>query len=189
MTANEPSQDLLSDDDKLSAIKAVLRKLAPRLGVDPDLIGAKITWGSNSGLSPEQEHELAKAKGFQLAFQTIDELFPGIRTQDDLDLIVQGFSALVEAAPTIARNQVEKIKSEIPRRGGPGRTPKLNHQESTIVCIEILKLVGKKYTDKAALDQVSKKCPDLLHKKVSARTLRKAWDKRDEFLREFLESN
>jgi hypothetical protein len=182
MNAKEPSLRSVSDEEKRRAINAALRKLATHLGVDPDLIGAKISFGFNSALSPEQEHELAKAKGLQMAFQSIDELLPSIRTEEDLHLMVQAIGAAAEQAPTIARNAIDQIRSKLPRRGGPGRISKLDKRESTIVCKEILKLVGRKFKTKDALIEVSKNCPDLLQKTISPRTLQKAWDKRDEFL-------
>jgi hypothetical protein len=182
MNAKNLSLDPVSDDEKRSAINTVLRKYAARLGVNPDLLGVKISFGISGGASPEREHELAKAKGLQMAFQSIEEILPNIRTRKDLDEMVQAFGELIEQAPTIARTTIDQIKAQIPRRGGPGRIPKLDFQESTVVCKEILKLVGRKYKVKDACVEVSKMCPDLLQKTVSPRTLQKTWDKRDEFL-------
>jgi len=184
MNAKNLSLEIVSDKEKRSAINAVLRKLTARLGVDPDLLGTKISFGISGGMSPEREHELAKAKGLQLAFQSIEEFLPNIRTRNDLDEIVQAFSKSIEQAPTIARTTIDQIKAQIPRRGGPGRIPKLDPRESTVVCEEILKLVGRKYKVKDACVEVSKMCPDLLQKTVGPRTLQNIWLKRDQFLSE-----
>jgi hypothetical protein len=185
MSAKKPSQELVSDEEKRRAINPVSRKLAVRVGVDPELLDTKISFGSTSRLSPEREHELAKAMAFQMGFlQSIEALLPTIRTQEELDRFVEGLEATVEPAPTIVRNTMDKIRSKVPRRGGTGREPKLDYREATMVCREILKLVGKKYTAKEAIAEVSRMCPELLGKAVGTRTLQKAWDKRDEFLRE-----
>jgi hypothetical protein len=185
MTAKKPSQKLLSEEAKRRAINAAFRRLAARVGVNPDLLGTKISWGVSSGLSPEQEHELAKAKGFQSGIESMEEMLPHIRTQQDLDGLVQEIDTRAEQAPTMVRNELDRIRAKLPRRGGPGREPKLDSQQSTIVCKETLKLMGKKkFGITEALAEVSKMCPALLGKSVSPRTLRDAWDRRDEFLDE-----
>jgi hypothetical protein len=181
MNAENRSVELVSDEEKRSALKAVLRKLAARLGVEPDLLDAKTSFGVNGSLSPEQEQKLAMAKGLQLAFQASEEFLPNIRTREDLDKMMQLVGASIEKAPTVARTTINQIRAQIPRRGGPGRIPKLDFQESTVVCREILKLVGRKFNSKDACAEVSKMCPDLLQKTVSPRTLQKIWAKRDEF--------
>ena len=96
--------------------------------------------------------------------------------------MLQSVNAELEQTPTIARNSIERIKSSLPRRGGPGREPKLDAPECSVVSQEILKLIGKKYKVKDALVEVSRMCPQLIGKSVSPRTLQKAWDRRDEFL-------
>jgi hypothetical protein len=188
MGAKESSKRLVSDEEKRSALNAALRKLAERLGVDPDLFGEQISFGLNSGLSPEREQELSKAMGLQIGFQaqmasgSMEKMLLSIQTKDDLDRFVQSFGEAAAQAPTIARKQINEIKAKLPRGGGPGRKPKLNHQQSTIVCKEILRLIGMQYGTKEALVEVSKMCPDLVQKKVGARTLQTIWSKRKEYL-------
>jgi hypothetical protein len=126
------SPKLVSDEVKPRAINEVHQTLAARLGVDPELVGAKISFGLNSELPTERQHELAKAMGLQMAFESSEKLFASIRTEEDLNRAVQAFEAATEQAPTIARNVIEKIGAKLPRRGGPGRTPKLDPQESTM---------------------------------------------------------
>lgn len=186
--AEGSSKRLVSDEEKRSAIKAILRKLAGRLGIDPDLVSQSISFGLNSELSPEREHQLSKAMGLQLGFQAqmasgdMEEILLSIRTKDDLDRFVQSFSEGFEPVPTIARKQLDQIRENLPRRGGPGRDPILNHQESTIVCKEILRLIGLGYGTKEAIAEVSDKCLDLVQKKVGVRTLQTIWSKRKEYL-------
>jgi|ERR1700733_9940744 hypothetical protein len=182
MNAKNLSLEAVSDEEKRSVLTAALRKLAARLGVEPSLLDAKISFGISGELSPEREHELAKAKGLQMAFQSFEEMLPKIRTRKDLDDMVQACGDVIEQAPTIARTTIDQIKAQIPRRGGPGRVPKLDPQESTVVCRQILKLIGRKVSSKDAIAEVSRMCPDLLQKTVSPRTLEKIWAKRDQYL-------
>jgi hypothetical protein len=181
MNADKPSERLVADDEKRLVLEAAKRKLAARLGVDPDLLGRKISFGLDSVFSPEQELELAKAKGLQIGLDSMDELLPRIRTREDLDRVAQMFGVAEHQAPSKARIVIDHIKRKLPRRGGPGRTPKLDTQESIIVCKEILKQIGKGNTLTKALKEVSKMCPDILQKKVSPRTLSKVWNRRKEF--------
>lgn len=182
MDANEPSTKLVSDDEKRSAINAALRKVTEQLGIDPDLVGAKISFGLNSELSPELQHELAKAMGLQMAFQTLETVLPNIRTKDELDQMVQNISAGAEQTSTIAREQLDLIREKLPRRGGPGRKPKLNNQQAKILCEEVLKLVGKKYTVGDALQGISDNSLALVGVHVGKRTLQTMWGKRKEYL-------
>ena len=172
----------LPDEEKRRQLDEAFRNFAVQLGVDPDLLDSNIRFGPSSELSPEQQHELAKAKGLQIVLESV---LSGIRTEVDLQQALQTILARTERASTVAREAMDQIRADLPRRGGPGRGPKLDRRESTIVCKEILKLVGvRKYRLKDALSEVSKMCPEILHKTVSPRTLQKAWDKRDEFLAE-----
>jgi hypothetical protein len=143
MNVKNPSLQPVSDKEKRSAINPLLRRYAARLGVDPDLLDAKISFGISGGLSSEREQELAKAKGLQMAFQSVEDLLPSIRTRKDLDDMVKAFNAQIEQAPTVARMVIDQIRAQMPRRGGPGRERKLDSQESAVVCREILKLIGK----------------------------------------------
>jgi hypothetical protein len=184
MNAQETSQELVSDEEKRQALELVMRKLAARLGVNPDLVGKKIAFGLKSPLPPDQEYELAKAKGLQfgmqMALQSLEEVLPQIKTREQLAEVVQSWNAAINPAPTIARNLIDRIRRSLPRRGGPGRDPLLDERETKMVCKEILKRVGKKYTVTKAIAEVSKMCPDLIGKTVSTGTLWKAWEARDE---------
>lgn len=188
MTIEGTSSQLVSDEVKRSEIKAAQRKFITQLGVDPALYDEEIKFGLHGGSSPEHEHELAKAKGLQIGFQTADrsmeEFLPQIQTREDLDQVVQAFTETAEKASTIVRNAMDEIRADLPRQGGPGRTPKLDERESAIVCKEILKLIGRKYSVTKAIKEVSTMCPVLTGKTVGTRTLHKAWDRRDVFLSE-----
>ncbi len=181
MDDSEVSQELVSDDEKRQVLELLQRKMATRLGLNPDLLGKKISFGLNSTMSPDQEHELAKAKGLQLALPAMEEVLPQIRTRDQLNKLVQSWNAAMNPAPTIARNLIQRIKNAMPRRGGPGRDSLLNDTETKMVCKEILKRVGKKYTATKAIAEVSKMSPQLIGKTVSTGTLWKAWKARDDY--------
>jgi type II secretory pathway component PulF len=69
----------------------------------------------------------------------------------------------------------------LPRRGGPGRQPKLNATQSSQVCDQIALFLRQGHTLKQALQKVAELSITLFGKKVGARTLQKAWDKRREY--------
>jgi hypothetical protein len=180
MNADEPAQRLLSDEEKRLAIEAAKRKLAARLGVDPDSMGHKISFGLESDLSPERQWELAKAKGLQWGLASMDELAANIKTEKDLNRFNQLTDKLLTQVPTSARAVLHRIKATLPRGGGPGRTPTLNAQESIKVCDEIAKLIRNGDNITKALKEASKMCPDIVGKEVGTRTLAKVWSKRGE---------
>jgi len=104
-----------------------------------------------------------------------------IRTEEQLNKVLLKLKEAKEELPTLARKATKEVLSKLPRRGGPGRTPKLNARESTIVCDQIGVFIRQKNTLKKSLAKTAELTLTLLGKKVSARTLQKAWDKRDQF--------
>jgi hypothetical protein len=105
-----------------------------------------------------------------------------IKTEEQLDKVLLKLKEAKEELPTLARKATKEVLSKLPRRGGPGRTPKLNTRESSMVCDQIGVFIRQKNTLKQSLSKTAELTPNLLGKKVSARTLQKAWDKRDEFI-------
>ena len=182
MSARRTSQKLVSDEEKRSAIDGPIRRLGVRLGVNPDLVGRKISWGLNRGLPTESDHELAKAKGFQIALDALEEMWPEIRTREELDQFVQEIVALTEQAPSIMRNQMDQIRTQLARRGGPGREPLLNADQSKIVCDQIGEFIRKGSSVTEAIVKTKDICPEIIGKKPGVRTLGKAWKRRNEFL-------
>ena len=86
--------------------------------------------------------------------------------------------------PTAIRKAFKEVGHALPRRGGPGRQAKLNAKQAAQVCDQIALFVRQGQTLKEALQKVAELTPTLLGKKVGARTLQKAWDKRREYLGE-----
>jgi hypothetical protein len=105
-----------------------------------------------------------------------------IRTEAQLDKVLLKLREAKEQLPTLARKAAKEVLSKLPRRGGPGRTPKLNARESSMVCDQIGVFIRQKNTLKESLAKTAELTLTLLGKKVSARTLQKAWDKRDQFI-------
>jgi len=104
-----------------------------------------------------------------------------IRKEEQLKKVLLKLKKTKEQLPTLARKATKELLSKLPRRGGPGRTPKLNARESSMVCDQIGVFIRQKNTLKESLSKTAELTPTLLGKKVSARTLQKAWDKRDQF--------
>lgn len=183
MTKKRPSAKDLTEEEKRQAFTAASRKVFAALGINPDLSEAKIRFGSHSELSAEQEHQMAKAFGLQMSLQTaMNQLLPKIRTQEELDNAMRIFDEMAEIGPTVTRKLMAQIKTELPRRGGPGRTPLLNAEQSAKVCNKISEFMrNEKLTLKQAIAKTSEVCPKLVDKKVGVRTLDTIWGKRNEF--------
>jgi hypothetical protein len=86
-----------------------------------------------------------------------------------------------EKMPTAIRKALKELGHALPRRGGPGRQPKLNTMQAGHVCDQIALLLRQGHKLKSALQKVAELTPTLLGKKVGARTLQKAWDRRGEY--------
>jgi hypothetical protein len=82
--------------------------------------------------------------------------------------------------PTVMRKAMKQVVAVLPRRGGPGRQPKLKLHEASQMCDQIAMFIRQNNNLKQALQKVSELTPQLLGKKVSPRTLQKAWNKRGE---------
>lgn len=87
-----------------------------------------------------------------------------------------------EKMPTAIRKATKELGHALPRRGGPGRQPKLNGTQAAQVCDQIALFMRQGYTLKTSLHKVAELSPTLFGKKIGARTLQKAWDKRSEHL-------
>jgi hypothetical protein len=103
-----------------------------------------------------------------------------IKTQQQLDESLQKIRHAGEAMPTMIRRATKELVRTLPRRGGPGRQPKLNAKESAQVCDQIGMFMRRGDNLRGALKRVADLAATLLGKKVSPRTLQKAWDKRDQ---------
>jgi hypothetical protein len=105
-----------------------------------------------------------------------------IKTEDQLNKVLLRLKEAKENLPTLARKATKEMLSKLPRRGGPGRTPKLSAKECSMVCDQVGVFIRQKNTVKESLSKTAELTPSLFGKKVSARTLQKAWDKRDHFI-------
>jgi hypothetical protein len=120
--------------------------------------------------------------GMSLALGGIGKAFAkGVKTEEQLQKALADIREAREKMPTAIRKATKELVHALPRRGGPGRQPKLNALEAVQVCDQIGVFIRQKNTLKKSLAKTSELTPTLLGKKVSARTLQKAWDKRDQF--------
>ena len=86
-----------------------------------------------------------------------------------------------EKMPAAIRKATKELGHALPRRGGPGRQPKLNPTQAAQVCDQIALFLRQGNTLKDALPKVAALTPSLFGKKVGARTIQKAWDKRRDY--------
>jgi hypothetical protein len=103
-----------------------------------------------------------------------------IENDKQLQAVLREIKEMGNQLPTAIRKATKAVTSALPRRGGPGRQPKLQPDEARQMCDQIALFIRQQSNLKEALQKVSALTPSLLGKKVSPRTLQKAWDKRGE---------
>jgi type II secretory pathway component PulF len=101
-----------------------------------------------------------------------------IEDEEQLRAAIKRIKEGREKLPTILRKAMKQVTAVLPRRGGPGRQPKLKPNEASQMCDQIAMFIRQNNNLKQALQKVSQLTPQLLGKKVSPRTLQKAWNKR-----------
>jgi hypothetical protein len=175
-------EEAVTKEEIEERINQAVQKLFERLGFGTKPSDVKELLAQNSQLPPEKQIPKGIELGLQLGFGSFaNTVNTGIRTRDDLEKVLHIIGEAAEQAPTLARGALTQTLKNLPRRGGPGRIPKLDPKESAKVCDQIGLFIRQKCTLKEALAKTSALCPTLLGKRVGSRTLQKAWDKRDEF--------
>lgn len=129
--------------------------------------------------------ELFVAEGVKITVGTILQNFgktlgslAKIETEEQLRDFVQYIREQREGFPTVMRKAMKQITAALPRRGGPGRQPKLTPSEASQMCDQIALYIRQNNNLKQALQKTAELTVQVLHKKVSPRTLQKAWNKR-----------
>jgi hypothetical protein len=120
--------------------------------------------------------------GMSLALGGIGKaLARSVKTEEQLQNALARIREAGEKMPTAIRKATKELGRALPRRGGPGRQPKLNAMQAAEVCDQIALFLRQGYRLKAALPKVAELTLTLFGKRVGARTLQKAWDKRREY--------
>ena len=101
-----------------------------------------------------------------------------IKTEEQLAKEIERVRQFSETFPTLIRKALKDFTSMLPRRGGPGRKPKLTSARASAACDQISIAMRQGDSLKAALIRVSAASVSLWGIKVGTRTLQKAWDKR-----------
>lgn len=145
--------------------------------------------------SPDALAKLAKTKGLRpellvaggltitvgMLLQNFGKTFASaakIENDEQLHAAIRAIKEVRNQLPTVIRKAMKQITATLPRRGGPGRQPKLKPNEASQMCDQIATFIRQNNNLKQALQKVSQLTPQLLGKKVSPRTLQKAWNKR-----------
>jgi hypothetical protein len=132
-------------------------------------------------LSPETPVMRGLTLGMSLGLGSFGKtLARKVRTREQLAQALANIKEASEKMPTAMRKAFKEMTHALPRRGGPGRQAKLNPRETAQMCDQIGMSIRQGATLKQALQRVSEMTPTLLGKKVGARTLQKAWNKRRE---------
>jgi hypothetical protein len=102
-----------------------------------------------------------------------------IKNEEELRDLIRTFRKEQEEMSTVIRKAMKLAQTSLPRRGGPGRQPKLTSSQASQMCDQIALCMRQGGNLKQALQKVSQLAPQLLlGKKVSPRTLQKAWNQR-----------
>lgn len=189
VTREQPQSDFPSQEEIESKVGEAVRGLFARVGFKADPTDVEKFLAENDDHPATAQMPKAVEVAMRWAFGSVTRKhLEQIKTREDLDKLLRTIKEATEIAPTSIRTALKQFLRDLPRRGGPGREPKLNAEESAKVCRQILEFeVIHKYPHKKALEETSKLCPTLINKQVSPRTLDKAWSKRSEYLRDVFE--
>ena len=157
-------QEVLQEN-KLVWSKADISKMLLHIDVPPETAIARgMTIGAAIGLT---------SAGKRIAGH--------IKSEEQLLRVLQEMRSSGSKIPSILRKASKEMLKALPRRGGPGRQPKLSPREASLMCDQIALFIRQKNSLKKSLQRASELSPSILKgKKVGSRTLQKAWDKRDE---------
>jgi len=137
-------------------------------------------------LSPEIDLGSGFTLGMSLGLVNAGKILARkVKTEVELEEALQKIKEAGEKMPTAVRKAMKEVARSLPRRGGPGRRPKLSPKEASVMCDQIALFIRQKYGLKEALKKAADLSPSILGgKKVSARTLQKAWGRRGEYTSE-----
>jgi hypothetical protein len=155
------------EESKLNPAPDALRKLSKRKGLSPEIYvseGMTITLG-------------VQLQDFGRKFASASAA--NIKDEVELQAVIQRMRLVRNGLPTEIRKAMKLVAGSLPRRGGPGRQPKMQPQEANQMCDQIATFLRHRHTIKQALKKSSDLTPQLLGKRVSPRTLQKAWNNRE----------
>lgn len=137
-------------------------------------------------LSPELDLGSGFTLGMSLGLVNAGKILARkVKTEVELEKALREIKEAGEKMPTAMRKAFKEVARSLPRRGGPGRRPKLSPKEASLMCDQIALFIRQKYGLKEALRKAADLSPSILSgKKVSPRTLQKAWDMRGELTSE-----
>ncbi len=182
MTTDKPNPEQLTRKEMKEARSAIKRQFFEKMGLDPNLSDQKIRFGAKSNLSAKEQLKLAMAKGLQIGLDRgIDQLLSEVQTKGDIHNAMEALEAVGERGPTLARETMDQIRTQLRRRGGPGREPLLSEEKAVKACDKISEFIRLGCSEAEAISKTSDRSVELLGKKVGKRTLKtKAWDRRAE---------
>lgn len=182
MTTDKTNPKQLTSEEKREASIVIKRLFFEKIGLDPNLSEQRIRFGTTSKLSAEDELTLSMAQGLQIAMNLgMDQILSEIQTKEDLDCALRAVGEVAERGPTVAREVMDQVRTQLRRRGGPGRDPLLNDKKALLACDKISDFIREGCSEAEAIAKLSEASIELLGKKVGARTLKaKAWDRRAE---------
>ncbi len=101
-----------------------------------------------------------------------------IRTEADLAQAIARIRETADVIPSATRKAMAMLVKVLPRKGGPGRQSKLTATEAARACDHIGTFMRQGSSVTLALKKAADASETLIGKRVSARTLQKAWKNR-----------
>jgi len=132
-------------------------------------------------LSPETRIARGLSLGAAIGLGSIGkEVARQLKTEEQFNKLLKEMRVAGDRIPTLLRKATKEMLRVLPRRGGPGRLPKLSPKEASQMCDQVAIFIRQKHTVKRSLQMAAELSSTILNgKTVSARTLQKWWNTRD----------
>jgi hypothetical protein len=101
-------------------------------------------------------------------------------TEEELEVVLSQIRASAPALASALRKSLKETQRQLPRHGGPGRDQILTATDKLEACDQISSLLklGKIKRMPGIFEEVAKTITATKNKRVSARTVKRAWEKR-----------
>lgn len=176
------SPEQVSPEEVQEALRGPVQKLFLRAGLDLQSRDFQESFDMMQSLPPGEQ--LPKAVQLALRFglgSATKKQAQQIKTREDMNRVLATISEAAERAPTNVREALKEFQRSLVRRGGPGRKKILTPQQTAFLFDRITEKYRSGTPIKIAIRETAAEAPELIGKKVGARTLENSWAKRNEF--------
>lgn len=99
-------------------------------------------------------------------------------TEENLEQIIMGLKRVAPEMPTLIRKGLDEMKKKLRRRGGPGRGTLLDTSQQREAIRHVAMMIEQGKTLPQAYEEAANILLAAHEKKVSARTIKRIWQKR-----------